>query len=401
VNISSGQLRSLVRDIGRTLRLVWVAGQGVTLLWAVLLVVQGLLPVATVQLTRLLVDGLSGAIGAGAAWSNLRPVLMVAGAMAAVLVLTEVLQLCSEWIRTAQAELIQDHVAALVHEKSVSLDMAFYEKSQFYDHLHRARADAASRPLALLESVGGAFQNTLTLVAMAAVLLPYGLWLPPVLLVSTTPAFYVVVRNSRRYHTWWKDSTQARRRIQYFETLLTEPFAAGEVRLFDLGRQFQSGYRDLRTRLRVERLSLLKDQFRSRLSAELLALTIAASAMAWMLYRAVLGVVTLGDVALFYQAFQRGQALVRTLLGNLGQIYSNSLYVANLFEFLQLPSTIVDAEGAVAAPLRLQSGIRFDNVSFRYPGSASYSLENFTAVIPAGSVVALVGENGAGKTKIL
>ena len=372
-----------------------------TLLWGVLLVVQGLLPVATVQLTRLLVDRLAGAVGSGAAWSTVEPVLTIAAAMAAVLVLTEVLQVCVEWIRTAQAELIQDHVSRLVQTKSISVDMAFYEKAQFFDHLHRARTDAASRPLALLESTGSAFQNTITLVAMAAVLLPYGLWLPPALLISTMPAFYVVVRASRRHHAWWNDSTLTRRRIQYFDALLTEPFAAGEVRLFDLGRHFQSGYQALRTRFRTERLALLKEQFRSRLAAEFVALTISASAMVWMLYRAVSGVVTLGDVALFYQAFQRGQGLVRTLLSSVGQIYSNSLYVANLFEFLQLKSTIVDTADAIPAPRRLRSGIRFNDVSFRYPGSSTHSLQNFSAFIPAGRVVALVGENGAGKTTLL
>ena len=134
--------------------------------------------------------------------------------MASVLLLTEFLQLCAEWVRTIQSELIQDHIAGLVHQKSVELDMGFYEMSHFYDHLHRARADATNRPLTLLESSGSLLQNGITLVAMAAVLIPYGLWLPPALMLSTLPAFYVVLRASRRYHVWWTDSTMTRRRIQ-------------------------------------------------------------------------------------------------------------------------------------------------------------------------------------------
>ena len=229
-------LADKLRNIARTLGLVWSACKGWTALWGVLLVVQGLLPVATVQLTRLLVDGLTAAIGSGASWTNFRPVLIPAALMAGVLLLTEFLQLCSEWIRTTQSELIQDHIARLVHEKSISLDMGFYEMSEFYDHLHRARSDATTRPLALLESSGSALQNGITLIAMAAVLLPYGVWLPPALLISTLPAFYVVIRASRRYHGWWNNSTVTRRRIQYFDILLTEPFYAGEVRLFGLAR---------------------------------------------------------------------------------------------------------------------------------------------------------------------
>jgi len=394
-------LADKLRDIARTLRLVWSACKGWILLWGILLIVQGMLPVATVQLTRLLVDGLTAAIGAGASWTNFRPVLILAALMAGILLLTEFLQLCSEWIRTTQSELIQDHIARLVQEKSISVDIGFYEMSEFYDRLHRARSDATSRPLALLESSGSALQNGITLLAMAAVLLPYGLWLPPALLISTLPAFYVVLRASRRYHIWWNNTTLTRRRIQYFDVVLTDPFYAGEVRLFGLGRHFQTAYQALRTRFRTERLDLLKEQYRARLGAELVALGISGAAMLWMFYRALLRLVTLGDLALFYQAFQRGQGLVRTLLGNLGQIYSNSLYLANLFEFLELKSQIVDAVEAIPAPGCLRSGISFRNVSFRYPGGRSFSLGNFTAFFPAGKIVAVVGENGAGKTTLL
>jgi ATP-binding cassette subfamily B protein len=371
------------------------------LLWGILLIVQGVLPVATVQLTRVLVDELAAAIGSGATWTTFEPVVMVAALMVGILLLTEVLQLSSEWIRATQSELIQDHIARLVHDKCVSVDMGFYEMSSFYDHLHRARTDAATRPLALLESSGSALQNSITLVAMGAVLLPYGVWLPPALLISTLPALYVVLRTSRRYHNWWNNTTIVRRRIQYFDVLLTEPFSAAEVRMFDLGPHFKQGYQLLRARFRKERLDVLKEQYGARLGAELIAFGISGAAMLWMLYRAVLGLVTLGDLALFHQAFQRGQGLVRTLLGNLGQIYSNSLYIANLFEFLGLKSEIVDAPDAIPAPSHLRSGISFKNVTFRYPGRSSDSLTNFTAFFPAGTIVALVGENGAGKTTLL
>jgi len=236
---------------------------------------------------------------------------------------------------------------------------------------------------------------------MATLLLPYGVWLPPALLVSTLPAFYVVIRASRRYHQWWNDSTMTRRRIQYFDLLLTDPFHAGELRLFGFGDHFQRAYQALRAQFRTERLDLLKEQYLARAGAECLALIVSGGAMLWMCYRALLRLVTLGDLALFYQAFQRGQGLIRTLFSSLGQVYSNSLYLTDLFEFLELESKVVDAPDAVTAPGTLRSGISFQNVSFRYPGSTSPSLQNFTAFIPAGKIVALVGENGAGKTTAL
>src|SRR5437667_7663443 len=218
----------------RVLGLIWKASRKWTVAWGILLGVQGLMPVALVYLTKPLVDGLQATLGRGVSWTTVRPVLMIAVAIGAVMLLTELLKVCLEWVGTAQSELIQDYITDLVHAKSASVDLAFYETPDFYDHMYRARMDASNRPLALLESSGSLVQNGITLIAMAAVLIPYGTWLPPALLLSTLPAFYVVVRTSRRYHDWWKNTTPERRRSQYLGIILTEAGHAGEVRLVGL-----------------------------------------------------------------------------------------------------------------------------------------------------------------------
>ena len=110
--------------------------------------------------------------------------------------------------------------------------------------------------------------------------------------------------------------------------------------MFGLANHFQAAFRKLRERLRGERLQLLKKQFLFGLGAEIMALMISGVTLIWILRRALLGALTLGDIALFYQAFQRGHGLIRSLLGNLGQIYMNSLFLGNLFEFLELKSTV-------------------------------------------------------------
>ncbi len=385
----------------QTLRLVWVAARRWTLAWALLLLIQGLLPVVTVYLTRLLVDSLVAAIGAGGSWESVRPVLVLAALMAGGLLLTELLQHAIDWIRATQAELIQDHISALVHEKSIAVDLAFYESPEYYDRLARARGEASSRPLALLESAGSLVQNSITILAMAAVLLPYGAWLPVVLLLSTLPALYVVLRFTWRSHQWWERTTADRRWTQYYDLMLTYGDVAAELRLFSLGTHFQLAYQGLRRRLRTEHLKLLKDQSLARLNAGVATLLITGVAMAWMVWRAVQGLVTLGDLALFYQAFHQGQSLMRTLLGNAGQIYANSLFLGNLFEFLELEPHVVSPPQPVSAPSAMKGGIRFQQITFRYPGSERIALQDFNLTIPAGQVVAIVGANGAGKSTLV
>ena len=350
----------------QTLRLIWVAARGWTLAWVFLLVVQGLLPAATVYLTRLLVDSLITNMGTGGSWESIRPTLFLAALMAGAVLLVELAQSVGSWVRSAQAEFIRDHLTALVHDKSVTVDLAFYESPQYHDRLDRARTDLNSRPLALLESCGSLLQNAITLVAMSTLLIPYGVWLPGVLLVSTLPAFFVVLRFNRDYHRWWEQTTPDRRRTQYYDLVLTYSAIAAELRLFNLGPYFQSAYQVLRQRLRTERLALTREQSLARLGAGLLGVLISGMSMAWMVWRALLGVVTLGDLALFYQAFNQGQTLVRSLLDNVGQIYTNTLFLGNLFEFLELKSQVVNRPNCIPVPSVLKEGIRFQQVTFRY-----------------------------------
>ena len=232
-----------------------------------------------------------------------------------MVLLQEIARAISGWIRTSQAELIRDHLTGLVHEKSVAVDVAFYESSEYHDQLERARNDLSSRPLTLLESFGSLVQNLITLLAMGGLLIPYGIWLPALLVLSTVPGFYVVMHFNRRYHRWWEQTTADRRRAQYYDMMLTHSGVAAELRLFDLGPHFKSAYETLRQRMRGERLELTKDQGLARLGAGLGGVLITAMTLAWMLWRAVQGRATLGDLAVFYQAFQRGTGITPIAFG--------------------------------------------------------------------------------------
>lgn len=387
--------------VPRALALVWHAAGRWTVAWGAVLLAQGLLPVATVYLTRAAVNRLVAVFRSHGDPAALRAALIPAIGIAAVLLATELLQGIANWIRTAQADLVQDHITALIHQKSTAADLAFYESPGFYDHLHRARSEASYRPVALLETLGSILQNGITLLAMVTVLVPFGLWIPAALLLATLPALSVVLRYAVEQHQWRLRVTSDERRAWYYDWLLTTGETAAELRLFGLGDYFQSLYQQLRARLRRERLDLARRQSLAELTAGAAALSLTAGTLAWMVWRAIRGLISLGDLALFYQAFQQGLRLTRTLLENVGQLYANILFLGNLFEFLALEPRIVSPPSPRPMPVRLREGIRFRDITFRYPGSDRCALKSFNLWIPAGRIAAIVGPNGAGKTTLL
>jgi ATP-binding cassette subfamily B protein len=131
------------------------------------------------------------------------------------------------------------------------------------------------------------------------------------------------------------------------------------------------------------------------------ALVITSTALTWVFWRAVRGFITLGELALFYQAFQQGLRLARTLLDNVGQLYVNTLFLGNLFAFLALEPQIKEPLSPRSAPVRPREGIKFAGVTFRYPGSKRATLDGFDLTIPAGRTVAIVGPNGSGKSTLV
>lgn len=391
------QLPFLLRSLG----FVWRAAGSWTIAWVVLLVLQGLLPVASVYLTRWIVNALVLVIDRTLSWESARLVLLPGLLYGLVLLLSAMMNSLTAWIRTAQAERVQDHISALIHKKSSDVDLAFYDTPEFYDRLHRARTDASYRPVALLESIGSLIQNGITMISMVLLLFQFGVWVPAALIVSTLPVLYVVLQHRSRLYQWRLRTTADERKTWYYDWLLSARETAAELRIFRLGGYFQGIHQDLREKLRQERTDLARRESLAEFGASVLSLVVTFIALGWMLLQTIAKQYTLGDLAFFYQAFIQGQTLVRSFLNNAGEIYSNSLFLSDLFAFLELAPSVTDPSQPVSPPERLQQGIKFENVTFHYPGSDRPALNDFNLHIAAGEIAAIVGPNGAGKSTLI
>jgi ATP-binding cassette subfamily B protein len=387
--------------MGQGLKLVLGAARGWTVAWAILLVLQGLMPAALVYLTRLTVNRISTAFNGQVGLTSFANVWFPALLIGLLWVVGQLLTSLSAWVRAAQAELVQDHIHSLIHQKALELDVAFYENPESYDLLHRARVDAISQPLSLLESLGSLVQNSLTLLVLAGMLAAYAPWLPLLLIGSALPGLWTVGRYVLRQNRWRVENTSNERRSRYYDWILTERGSAAEMRLFDLGAHHRTAFQRLRSQLRTGRLALARDEMKAELAAGTIAWLGGLGGMAWMLFRAAKGFARLGDLVLCYQAFQQGQKLLRSLMESAGRIYRSTLFLDNLFLFLSQRPSLTKPDNPQPMSLPLKEGISFNTISFRYPGSERDALSNFSLTVPARQVTAIVGHNGAGKSTLI
>lgn len=395
------RLTAQVSQLPRALSLVWAAAHRLTAAWVALLVMQGLLPLATVYLTRALANQLVQAVRSHGDSRDIRLTLVLAAWMGAVMIAGQLLRSMTAWVRTAQSEKVKDHLTGLIHQKSVEVDLAFYDSSDFFDHLHRARLEASYRPTDLIDTLGTLLQNGITAVALFAVLIPFGPILPLALLISALPILYVTLKRGQRRHHWNQTTTVDERRSWYYDAVLTNADSAAEIRLFGLGRHFRNAYQGIRTHLREQRSIIARQEAFDELWAGMAALGIMGATVLWTVWRALRGLISIGDLALFYQAFNQGISVARTSLENVGHLYENTLFLGNLFEFLDLKPQVVSPADVVPVSDSPVSGIRFENVTFHYPGSERPVLKNFSIDIRPGKIVALVGPNGAGKSTLV
>jgi ATP-binding cassette subfamily B protein len=385
----------------RAFALAWDAAPGLAAASAALVIVQSMLPLVGLYLVKLIVDAISAAVARGlpADPTALQPIFVLIGAAASVALIAALVNSVSGVIGEAQAQRVADHVQDVMHAKSIEVDLAYYENAEYYDTLHRAQQEAPYRPGRIAKGLIVVCQSALSLVAMAALLFSLHWGIALVLLLAVVPEGLVHLRYASSQYDWRRRNTPTERRARYFSDLLTATFHAQELRLFGLGNLFEGQYRNLRERLRREGLALLKRRALREWVAQSMATVAVFCAYAYIAWSAVGGGITLGDLVMYFQGFQRGQEFLRQLLRGVSSLYEDSLFLTNLYEFLDLKRKVREPERPQPMPRPLRSGIVFENVSFGY--GDRQVLHDVDLVIPAGATVALVGENGSGKTTLI
>lgn len=390
-----------LRYLRQATRLVWESARGWTILQALSVMGQGLLPLASLALTRRVVDAASGYMATTPEIRDIRPLIFLMPWVAGVTVAGWLCRALSSMVAEAQVEAVSDHVQDALQAKSVQVDLAYFETSTYHDQMRLAQAEAMARPTSIVRNLVQLASGALVLGSVTGMLWITQGYLLPILLLAALPGALARVANSRRWNRWRMSLGATERYAGYLHLLLTSLPFAKEIRLGGHGDELRRQCRDKRSELRQKHLTLMRRRAVFEFLADFLSAAAVAAGLVVVYIRLRGSQMTLGDLALVYGGFQKGKSAFSGVLGSLAALYEDSLFISHFYNFLGLPAKVSSPAQPRPVPRQLGEGIRFEQVSFRYPGMERDVLHGLNIAINPGEKIALVGENGAGKTTLV
>lgn len=392
-------LRSL--QLSRAVELVWSSAPRWIIASVALMVLQGFLPLASLYLMKLIVDSISAGAVAPDKDAYLMKTLVLIALAGATALMASLSRSLGTAVSEAQSSQVSDYVQDILHSKSIEVDLEYYENSQYYDTLHRAQNEALFRPTRIVSGLLLVGQAAVSLLATAFLLISFSWFVAIVLALGTLPGALVRKKYAGEVYRWQRSRTSKERYSWYLHWLITGSDYAKEIRLFNLGPFFKNQYSDIRKVIREERLKITLKRSSMDLLAQSLATLAAFGSLAFIAYQTVQGVLTLGDMVMYFGAIQQGQTFLNSFLTGLAGLYEDSLFLTSLYEFLELEPGVRDPSEPRDVPYPMTKGLSLERVEFCYNGSKETVLKEISLDVRPGQVVALVGENGSGKTTLI
>ena len=380
------------------LGLVWTTDKRLTFILAALTILAGLIPGAIAYIGKLIVDAVVLAVetdSADARWTVIKWIVVEAVLVVLMAAIQRALMVSQSLLRA----LLGQRVNVMILEKAQTLELSHFEDSEFYDKMTRARREASSRPLSLVNRTFGLVQSGITLLTYGWLLIQFS-WLAVVgLVIAALPAFFIETYFSGAAFRLFRWQVPETRKRNYLEWLLAREDYVKEVKLYGTGDLFLARYREIFEKLYAEDRALtLKRGWWGFLLGTLSSLAFYG-AYGWIGWSAAMGWITLGGMTMYLMIFKQGQASIASSLTAIGKMYEDNLYLSNLYEFLEEPIDSNDGS-AISGPIP-GDGVRFEEVSFTYPGQTTPAIDRNSLHLQPGQKLALVGENGSGKTTLI
>lgn len=395
-----------LRYVPPLVRLVWQTHRGYTATMVALRLTRAFVPVATLWIGKLIIDAVVAARSGSAMAEAISANVYGYSRLWQLVALEVLIVLAGEWLARASSlvesllgDLFSNHTSVRLMEHAATLDLYQFEDPAFYDQLERARRQTTGR-IGLIGQLLGMCQDALTLVSLGAALFVYSPWLLLLLCVAVLPSFFGETHFAALEYSLLFRWTPERRQLDYLRYVGASDKTAKEVQMFNLAPWLVERYRLLAAKFYEEnkRLSVRKGLVASALSV--LGTAGYYGAYVMVLAQAVRGLITLGSLTFLAASFARSRDLIERILGSATNVFQQSLYLKDLFDFFEMKPSIASAKNAPHVPNIIREGFVFEDVGFRYPESERWAVRHVNFRLRAGERIAFVGENGAGKTTL-
>ncbi|MEM9067166.1 MAG: ABC transporter ATP-binding protein [Myxococcota bacterium] len=392
------QVRMLVGNVRRAVGIAWRFERSLTLRYVLVNIISALLPVAIAYVGKRIVDAVVDAIadpahpvGPSLTWVGVELGLILAGHFAG--------QAIGYFGQLLRARLAL-HIDQLIFEKALRLSVMHFEDAEFMDMLERARKESGWRPVEMITHGLRLGRNVVTLVGYAILLAQFSGWAVLALALAGLP-FLAETRYASEQYRIHQARTSRERQAYYLQQLLTSDYYVKEIKLFTLGPELLRRHRDLHEGFYKE-----DRDFAFRRGRAVTLLGAVSTAVFYGIYVVIVGAtvatrISLGDMTLYLTVFRQGQDAFQSAMSSIARAWEDNLYMANLFAYLAIDDDDLAETALGALPEEPAPAVRFEGVSFHYPGSKRPALHEIDLAIEPGETIALVGPNGAGKTTLV
>ena len=391
------RLRAL-KNIPQVMKFVWEAAPGVVIGEIISRVAVALVPLSVLLVTRSIVDSIEGYKAHQAAlpqyfWWLVALEFGLAG-FAAVLI--RLIDFCDITL----AERFMRHISITLMKHAANLDLLAYEDPVFYDKLERARVQSTDR-VQTIKIAGRLIQEVITTVSLAAGIFFFSPLLLLALIICVVPAFLGETHFAFLGYSMSFQQTPARRELDYLRTVSGTKEGAKEVKLFGLAPFLVGRYSDVADKLCNQTVGVARRKLTVGSLLGLLGVTGYYGTYAFVIYQTLFGSLSIGQMIMLTGAIGGASTNIQAVFTTFSEIANQALFMTDLLEFFAVKPKIQSRPNAIPAPKRIQQGFEFKNVSFSYPGSSRLVLKNVNFKLAPSERIAIVGENGQGKTTIV
>ncbi len=389
---------SALKNIPPVLKIVWDSGPYVVALGLILRVFVAIIPVSIAWVTGLLIARVTAVFYHKVPLDSY--LWFLAGLEFALAVLSNLISRAIDYYDSVLADRYTRYVSIEVMRHASSLDLQAYENPVFYDRLERARVQATDR-LGMIQSIGRLFQQTITTVSLSVAILFYSPWLLLLLVGCLVPAFlgeshFAFLSYAKNFR-----QTPAKRQLDYLRQVGGSKEAAKELKLFGLSDFFTGRFTELSNAILDENLALSRKRLIAVSLLSLLSTSGYYGAYIWVIYKTVTGVFSISTFSFLTANIMNASNNISQIFSLLSGIADQALFLTDLLAFFEMQPTVKSKPNGLLAPRPIRQGFEFRNVSFHYPEVDRQILNGLNFRLEPGERIALIGQNGQGKTTIV